>query len=118
MMEIYSVYCQTNSVSRKAHLMSCPDCQRDMEVIFRNVYELHKIDNEAMAQNQQMQDSFNELYGQLNEDDDEVDDVAVMQRNILRFSSRFKEALRSGFKVLPKHSRFFDQYMKIIYFYQ
>ncbi len=41
-----------------------------------------------------------------------------MQRNILRFSARFKEALRSGFKVLPKHSRFFDQYMKVIYFYQ
>ncbi len=43
--------------------MSCSDCQRDMEVIFRNVYELHKIDNESMAQNQQMQDAFNELYG-------------------------------------------------------
>ena len=44
----------------------------------------------------------------LYEGEEEVDDVAVMQRNMKRFSGYFKEALRSGFKVLPKHSRFCD----------
>ncbi len=80
--------------------------------MFQDVLTIYKADQEGFKHNQRQQALFQSLFVH----DDEQDDILVLERNLHLFNKCFREVLGKLYQVMPQHSHFMDQYVKIVHF--